>query len=164
VRDGQQGAPVPPRCPDVELTLEELTTAQQVQALRERRIDVGVLRPPLGEESFALEPICREAFVVALPKTHTLATQRRIPLRALADETVILVPTYLEPGMQDQLVEMCHRAGCRPQKLPGAMQMQTIIGLVAAGMGLSLVPASMRPLRRQGIVYRPIQDRVPQVE
>lgn len=149
------------RFPKVELTLQELTTGQQVQALRERRIDVGVLRPPIGEEDFVLETICREAFVVVLPSTHPLAAQRRIPLRALAHETVVLVPRDLEPGVEDDTVEFCHRAGCYPQRLPGATQMLTVIGLVAAGMGLSLLPASMRTLRGKGIVYRPAQDRMP---
>lgn len=149
------------RFPAVELTLQELTTGQQVEALRERRIDVGVLRPPIGEEDFALETIDRESFVVVLPTTHPLAAQRRIPLRTLAHETVVLVPRDLGPGVEDDTVEFCHRAGCYPQRLPGATQMLTVIGLVAAGMGLSLVPASMRTLRWKGIVYRPVRDRMP---
>lgn len=151
------------RFPEVELTLQELTTAQQVPALRERRIDVGVLRPPIGEEPFALETICRESFVVVLPNTHPLAAQRRIPLRAMAHGTIILVPTYVGPGMRDETVEFCHRAGCYPQRLPGTTQMLTVIGLVAAGMGLSLVPASMRTVRWKGIVYRPVEDQMPPV-
>jgi len=152
------------RCPDVELTLQELTTAQQVQALREWRIDVGVLRPPIGEEALALETIGRESLVVVLPKTHPLAAQRRIPLHALAHETVVLAPRNLGPGVQDEIMELCHRAGCYPQRLPGAAQMLAVIGLVAAGMGLSLVPASMRTVQWKGIVYRPLQDQVPQAE
>jgi DNA-binding transcriptional LysR family regulator len=152
------------RFPEVELTLQELTTAQQVHALRERRIDVGVLRPPIGEETFALETLCREPFVVVLPNAHPLAAQRRIPLCALAHETVVLVPTYVGPGVQDETVEFCHRAGCYPQRLPGATQMLTVIGLVAAGMGLSLVPASMRTVQWKGIVYRPLEDQMPPVE
>jgi DNA-binding transcriptional LysR family regulator len=151
------------RFPEVVLTLQELTTAQQVAALRERRIDVGVLRPPIGEEPFGLETICRESFVVVLPNTHPLAAQRRIPLSAMADETIILVPTYVGPGMRDETVEFCHRAGCYPQRLPGTTQMLTVIGLVAAGMGLSLVPASMRTVRWKGIVYRPVEDQMPPV-
>jgi DNA-binding transcriptional LysR family regulator len=61
-------------------------------------------------------------------------------------------------------MELCHRAGCYPQRLPGAAQMLAVIGLVAAGMGLSLVPASMRTVQWKGIVYRPLQDQVPQAE
>jgi DNA-binding transcriptional LysR family regulator len=152
------------RFPEVELTLQELTTAQVVLALRERRIDVGILHPPIGEEPFAFETICREPLVVVLPKTHPLATKRCIPLHALAHETIVLVPRDLGPGVEDDLVEFCQRAGCYPQRLPGATQMLTVIGLVAAGIGLSLVPASMRTVRWKGIVYRPLQAPGFQVE
>jgi DNA-binding transcriptional LysR family regulator len=82
---------------------------------------------------------------------------------ALAHETIILVPTYVGPGMRDETVEFCRGAGCFPQRLPGTTQMLTVIGLVAAGMGLSLVPASMRTVRWKGIVYRPVEDQMPLV-
>ena len=126
----------------------------------QRRIDVGVLRPfhPIRDEGFALETLYQESFVVVLPATHPLAAKRRIPLRALAHENVVMVPVHLEPGVEDDIVAFCRRAGCDPQRLPGATQLLTVIGLVAAGMGLSLVPESMRTVRWQGIVYRPIQD------
>ncbi len=149
------------RFPDVELTLLELTTGQQVDALRQRRIDIGVLRPPVGEEGLAFETLYRESFVVVLPKAHRLAAQRRISLRDLAHEKVVMVPLYLEHGMEDDIAACCQRAGCYPQRLPGATQMLTVIGLVAAGMGLSLVPASMRIVRWKGIVYRPVSDPMP---
>jgi DNA-binding transcriptional LysR family regulator len=152
------------RFPEVELTLQELTTAQVVHALRERRIDVGILHLPIGEEAFLFETICREPLVVVLPKTHPLAAHRSIPLGDLAHETVVLVPRDLGPGVEDDLVEFCQRAGCYPQRLPGATQLLTVIGLVAAGIGLSLVPASMRTVRWQGIVYRPLQGLGFQVE
>src|SRR5262249_38765264 len=148
------------RFPDVELTLLELTTSQQFEALRQRRIDVGVLRPfhPIRDERLALETLYEEAFVVALPTTHPLAAKRRIPLRALAHEHVVMVPVHLEPGVEDDIVAFCRRAGCDPQRLPGATQMLTVIGLVAAGVGLSLVPESIGTVRWKGIVYRPIQS------
>jgi len=152
------------RFPEVALTLQELTTSQQVEALRQRRIGIGVLRHPIGEEDFVFETIDRESFVVVLPKTHPLAAQQRIPLRALAQETVVMVPRVLWPGMEDDIVECCQRAGCYPQRLSGATQMLTVIGLVAAGMGLSLVPASMQTVRWKGIVYRPVQDRTPHAD
>lgn len=149
------------RCPEVELTLQELTTGQQVRALRERRIDVGILRPPIGEADFALETICHESFVVVLPRSHPLAAQRRIALRELAGETLVMVPRDVGPEVEDDTDAFFRRAGCHLQRLSGATQMLTIIGLVAAGTGLSLVPASMRAVRWKGIVYRPVQDRMP---
>ncbi|PON14607.1 LysR family transcriptional regulator [Candidatus Entotheonella serta] len=151
------------RFPKVNLTLLELTTSQQVEALRQRRIDIGVLRPfhPIRAEGLAFETIDREPFVVVLPKAHPLAALRRIPLSALAHENIIMVPVDLEPGVEDDIVAFCQQAGCYLQRLPGATQLLTVIGLVAAGMGLSLVPASMRTVQWKGIVYRPVQDRIP---
>ncbi len=154
------------RFPEVDLTLLELTTAQQIEAMRQHRIEVGVLRPfhPMREAGFALETIDREPFVVVLPKAHPLAAQRRIPLSALAHEKVVLVPVDLKPGVEDDVVAFCQRAGCYPQRLPGATQLLTVIGLVAAGMGLSLVPASMRTVSWKGIVYRPVLDPMPSAD
>jgi DNA-binding transcriptional LysR family regulator len=65
--------------------------------------------------------------------------------------------------MRDETVEFCHRVGSYPQRLPGTTQMPTVIGLVAAGMGLSLVPAAMRTVRWKGIVYRPVADQMPPI-
>lgn len=152
------------RFPQVELTLLELTTSQQVDALRQRRIDVGILRPPIREEGLVLETMYRESFVIVLPRTHPLAAQRRIPLCALAHEKVVMVPRGLAPGEEDDIVTYCQRAGCYPQRLPGATQQLTVIGLVAAGIGLALVPASMQTVRWKGIVYRPVQDQMPPAE
>ena len=151
------------RFPDVELTLLELTTSQQVEALRQRRIDVGIMRPfyPFKEEELELETLYREAFIVVLPKAHLLAVKRRISLRDLAHEKVVMVPVDLEPGVEDDIVAFCQQAGCYPQRLPGATQMLTVIGLVAAGMGLSLVPESMRTVQWQGVVYRPVEEATP---
>ena len=152
------------RFPEVELTLQELTTAQVIHSLREGYIDIGILHPPIAQEPFAFEMMGREPFVVVLPKTHRLAAQRRISLRDLVHETVVLVPRDLGPEVEDDVVEFCQRVGCYPQRLSGATQMLTVIGLVAAGIGLSLVPASMRTVRWKGVVYRPLQELGIQVE
>lgn len=72
-----------------------------------------------------------------------------------------MVPVYLEPGVEDDIVAFCQQAGCYPQRLPGATQMLTVIGLVAAGMGLSLVPESMRTVQWKGVVYRPVEEATP---
>ncbi|ETX03972.1 LysR substrate-binding domain-containing protein [Candidatus Entotheonella palauensis] len=152
------------RFPEVELMLLELTTGQLADALRQRRIDAGILYPPIREEGLVFETLYWESFVVVLPGTHPLAVKRRIPLCALAREKVVMVPRDLAPGEEDDIVTYCQRAGCDPQRLPGATQQLTVIGLVAAGIGLALVPASMQKVGWKGIVYRPVQDRMPRVE
>ncbi len=150
--------------PEVSLSLQEMTTTQQLRALHEERIHLGFLRPPIDDEHLALEIILQEPLLVVLPQSHVLARRRRIPLRALAREPIVLPPRELGPGFQDQIVGLCQRAGFSPQIIQEAVQMQTVVGLVAAGMGVSLVPASVQTLRRHGVVYRSLQASSPRVD
>ena len=152
------------RFPDVELGLHELSTAQQAQALHERRLDVGFLRPPLYDAALVHEVIVREPLVVALPATHPLASQRRIPLRALATEPFILYPRSVAPGPYDQLMSLCRAAGFSPRVTQEAVEMQTIAGLVAAGIGVALVVATVQDLRSGGVVYRALADAAPTMD
>lgn len=151
--------------PQVQLVLQELTTTQQEQALRDRQIQIGFGHPPLSQESFIqMECILREPWVVALPETHPLAKETVLPLRSLAQESFVLFPRDLGPGLYDQIVSFCHQAHFSPTVAQEAIQMQTIIGLVSAGMGIALVPASLQNLQRVGVVYKSLQEPTPQVE
>lgn len=150
--------------PAVQLVLQELTTSQQELALRDRRIHVGFGHPPLDTESLALECISQETLVVALPATHPFAKRKRVSLRSLAEEPFILFPRYLGAGLYDQIIQSCRQAGFTPIVAQEAIQMQTIIGLVSAGMGLALVPSSLQNLQRVGVVYRALRERSPTIE
>ncbi len=152
------------RFPEVELALHELTTAQQVRALDDERIGVGFLRPPLYDGRLASRVILREPLVVALPATHPLAHHRRIPLGALAGEPFILYPRHLAPGPYDQVLSLCHQAGFSPRVTQEAVEMQTIAGLVAAGIGVSLVVATVQDLRSSGVVYRALDGAAPTMD
>ena len=140
--------------PAIALSLHELTTSQQLQALHEQRIHLGVLHPPVSQEIFATEPFSQEALVVALPERHHLAQQTSLSLAALANDPFVLPPRHLGTGFYDTIISLCQQAGFSPQVRQEAIQMQTIIGLVAAGFGVSLVPASMQQLKQEGVVYR----------
>jgi DNA-binding transcriptional LysR family regulator len=151
------------RAPDVEVELHALLTGAQVDALRRGRIQVGFIRLPADEAALVIEPIQREPLVAALPETHRLAGRARVRLADLAGETMILFPRHDAPGYYDVFLDACRRAGFTPRLLhPGSMQ--TNLGLVSAGLGVSLMPASIRNLRRAGVVYRPLAPPVPQVE
>jgi DNA-binding transcriptional LysR family regulator len=152
------------RYPDVEIRLEELTTAQQVRALGEGRIEVGFVRPPVGEESLAVETVLREPLVAVLPGDHSLSEQEGVSLGALAEEPFVMTPRRLGPSFYDRIVGACREAGFSPRVVQEAIQMQTIIGMVAAGIGVALVPASESNLTRKGVVYKPIQDEGLEVE
>ena len=135
------------RFPHVELELEEMTTSVQVQALQDHQIHLGLMIPPVPDATLTLELILQEPFVVILPETHSLATQPELALRALANESFILVSRHLEPGYYDQCISLFQQAGFSPKVIQKASQKQTILGLVSAGMGVSLAPASILYVR-----------------
>lgn len=152
------------RFPEVLLSLHEMTTTQQVQALHEDRIHLGFVRPPIYEQELMIESILKEPFVAVLPEFHRLANETQISLRSLANDPFILFPRYLGSGFYDQIVNMCQQVSFQPQVAQEAIQMQTIISLVAAELGVALVPASVQNLQRVGVVYKALAESTSQVE
>lgn len=146
------------RVPDVSLELHELSTEQQLQWLREGRIDVGFLRPPIDEDTFSVATIYQEPLVVALPEAHPLANGASVSLRSLSSELFIFFPRSIAPGLYDQIISLCQQADFSPTVAQEAMQMQTIVSLVAAEMGIAIVPESLQHLQRTGVVYKAIQE------
>lgn len=140
----------------VDLVLTEQNTLPLFDAVRAGRLDAAFLRPPVGEaEEVVVEPVLDEALVVALPRGHRLASEAALPLQALQGETILLRPRPVGTGLADAVVSACRDAGFRP--LVGrqaAPQMSSILSLVAAGLGVSIVPASMRSILPSEIAYR----------
>lgn len=147
--------------PAVRLELHELPTHEQLQWLHARRIDVGFLRPPVEAKNLRLTIIVREPMVVALPEAHALADQPAVALFTLANEPFILFPRPLAPRAYDQLISLCQQAGFSPNIVQEAMQMQTIVSLVAGGIGVAIVPVSLQNMQRTGVVYKPLQEQTP---
>jgi DNA-binding transcriptional LysR family regulator len=146
------------RYPDVRIELHELTTDRQLIWLREGRIDIGLIRPPIIERDFNSKVIFQESVVVALPTNHHLADRDSIDLAVLATEPFILFPRELAPGLYDPIIAICQSAGFSPQVVQECIQMQTIVSLVSANMGVSILPESIREAQRQGVVYKPIRS------
>lgn len=147
--------------PGVSLELHELTTDQQLEWLREGRMDVGFIRPPVEDNTFSWEIIFQESLIVALPETHWLANQSDVSLTSLANEPFILFPRKLAPGLYDLIISLCQQAGFSPTVAQEAIQMQTIVSLVAGEMGVAIAPASLQNLQRTGVVYKNIQEATP---
>jgi DNA-binding transcriptional LysR family regulator len=145
------------RYPHVQIELHELTTDRQLIWLREGRIDIGLIRPPIVERDLASQVIFQESLVIALPINHHLAMVDSIDLRSLATEPFILFPRQLAPGLYDPIIAICQAAGFSPHVVQECIQMQTIVSLVSANMGVSILPASIQEAQRQGVVYKPIQ-------
>lgn len=150
--------------PQVELVLTELPTAGQLEALRVGRIDVGVIRPPVREPGLVLESIHTEPFVVALPEEHGLAARREVALADLVGEPFVLLARREAPGLHESLEQAMADAGGVPRVVQEAREMQTVVGLVAAGLGVSLVPASVGADQHRGVAFRPVAGSAPTVE
>lgn len=150
--------------PAVRLELHEMPTNEQIEWLRDGKIDLGILRPPVEDKSLQLQTILREPMVVALPETHPLIDRPAIALASLAQESFVLFPRPLSPRIYDQIISLCQQTGFSPNVVQEAMQMQTIVSLVAGGMGISIVPISLRNMQRTGVIYKPLTEPTPYAE
>jgi DNA-binding transcriptional LysR family regulator len=144
------------RHPLVALTLEESGTTELVEALRSEAIDAAFVRSPVGESAdLTVRPLLEEPMVAALPSGHPLSgTGNPLPLAALAGEIFILYRRPVGPGLHDAIIAACDRAGFSPQIGQEAPRMLSTLSLVAAGLGVTLVPKSMSRLQVEGVAYR----------
>jgi DNA-binding transcriptional LysR family regulator len=145
--------------PGVELTLLELTTMEQIAALKDGRIDVGFGRIPFADAAIERTLLRNEKLCAALPLTHPLAS-RTGPLRLeeLANESLVVYPKAPRPSYADQVLALFRERGLRPAVVHEVRELQTALGLVAAESGICLVPASVERLRRDNVVYRPLDE------
>lgn len=158
--------------PKVSLTLEESLSNELLQGLRDERMDAAFIRTvPAGAEGVVIQPLLHEPMIAALPSAHPLANEpsnAAIPLRRLAAETFIL---YGPPGtgMYDTIIAACHAAGFNPKvgNLGASTQQGPRIGstlsLVAAGLGITFVPASLQRMNIEGVAYRRVKATVPPI-
>jgi DNA-binding transcriptional LysR family regulator len=147
--------------PDVSLQLHEMPTSQQVIALRGGQIDLGMLHPPIDTDEIDLQVFRSEPLVVALPQGHRLLGQERITLRDLNGERVVRFARLLSPGHQDAIWSAVMNAGVKIEVVQEANQSLTLISLVAAGIGITLLPASVRVIQRLGVHYRELSGPTP---
>ncbi|MCK9510569.1 MAG: LysR family transcriptional regulator [Pigmentiphaga sp.] len=145
------------RYPNVAMTLHEWVGAQQLQALGDGRLHVGLLRPPVEQPGLTSEIILREPYLVALPYDHPL-TGDPLPLEALSREPFIMFPQRIGGRFYEHAMALCHHAGFTPKVVHEATQLHTIVGLVGGGLGLAIVPASARLLSMQGVRYAGLAD------
>ncbi|MGW0948570.1 LysR family transcriptional regulator [Streptomyces sp. NPDC002623] len=145
------------RFPDVHLDIHEMTTAPQTTALRDKSLDIGLLRePPADEAELNFETVLTEPFVAVLPSAHPLAARRTVPLARLANSPFVLLPRAVGPQLHDQITGLCTAAGFTPRVVQSAVEWQTVCALVEAGLGVSLAPASIRRIRLKGVAFRRI--------
>jgi len=152
--------------PDVEMTLSQGDSESLVAQLREGTIDAAFVRPPfaldgglafpqLAFTQLAFTQLAEEPLVVALPLGHALARRKRLAPKDLTQERFILYSRKSGYGLSADIMAACRQHGLNPLIGQRAPQLSSAVNLVAAGMGVAVVPASLRHLRPDGVVYRP---------
>ena len=129
--------------PEVEFSLLNVLTAEQLQMLDVGSLDIGFLRLPIGEHpELEVVRVHREPFVVVVPLSHKLAQKKKIYLRELSGQAFVMYERSYAPGFHDLMLGILRDAGIVPHVRQTAGQMPTLISLVAAGMGISILPRS----------------------
>lgn len=147
--------------PDVELTLSESSSVGLAAGLRDGSLDLAFLRPGVIDgNDMTVHAFPDEPMVAALPAGHPAAGHDCAPiaLADLRDDAFVLTPRSIGPTLYDAAVEACRAAGFEPVIGQAAPQIVSVLSLVAAELGVSIVPASMRQLAVAGVVYRDIRD------
>lgn len=146
--------------PDVRLELQEMNSRGVVEALGNDQVEVGVIRPIALPGSIVAQPLFSEPLVAVLNAGQALGKEPNVPLAlsALADEAFVFFPRGFGTGLYDQLMTLAGQAGFSPRISQEVGDSLTIIGLVAAGLGVSVLPASYRCVAIDNVVYRPLLD------
>lgn len=149
------------RHPQVRMELIEATGDVQLEAFARGEIDAGFVlhAPGFAPRGLAHRQVAREPLVLALPQAHPLAAAARLPLAQVLAEPLVLFPRRIVPSLHDAVLGMYHAGGHEPRIVQEAIQMQTIVNLVSAGLGIAWVPQSVRQFQRSGVVYRQVGGR-----
>ncbi|MCI3945914.1 Aromatic hydrocarbon utilization transcriptional regulator CatR (LysR family) [Pseudomonas syringae] len=141
----------------IELGLTEMVTLQQVEALKSGRIDIGFGRIQINDTAVVQKIIRQDPLVAVVPSGHHLLGAA-VSLEQLAQETFILYPGNVRPSYADHVLGLFTRNDLKIRVAQMTNELQTAIGLVAAGIGIALVPASVQRLHRDDIGYVPLLD------
>jgi len=152
------------RYPNVQVVIRSLNTTTQIQGLRVGTLQAGFLRLPVRDDALTIKLVSREPLIAAIPAGHRLASVGRLSLATLADEPHVIFPRQVAPGYYDMIVSLYREANLHLRIAQEAEHVQTILGLVAGGFGVSVLPGTVRNLRPRGIVFRRLSGRLPRAE
>jgi DNA-binding transcriptional LysR family regulator len=151
--------------PEVEFSLRNILTTDQIQMLDAGSLDIGFLRLPIGEHpELEVIGVHREPFVLVVPLSHELAKRKRVRLRDVSGQDFVMYERTYAPGFHDLIVGMLRDAGIVPNVCQTAGQMPTLISLVDSGMGISILPASAVKNSVAAVVACEIADAIPMSE
>jgi DNA-binding transcriptional LysR family regulator len=139
--------------PDAQVSWKVLSSAEQVHALRQQRIDLGFVHSPLEHEGLAVRAVLREPLVLAVSVAHRFASRRSVALRELRGETFIVGTRDRGPSFYDRFIVACHDAGFEPRLDEQRQTLVNFVALAALGVGVALLPASVARIRVEGVAY-----------
>jgi DNA-binding transcriptional LysR family regulator len=146
------------RLPEIDLQIHgEMLAREQVRSLRLGRIDIGILRPPIHDDYISVEHLHWDELVVALPPGHRLVDEERIGLGELREERFISYGGSPPTSTYEATINACLEAGFEPDVYLPVSETSSLVNLVAAELGVALVPSSVQHLRVAGIEYRPLR-------
>jgi DNA-binding transcriptional LysR family regulator len=150
--------------PTIAVTLTEMSSEAQIQALLTEEIDIGFVHAPISHPDLLTLTLLSEPLVVALPPHHPLSTRETIDLRSLANEAFIICPESVKPDLYAQVMQLCHEAGFSPHIAQQASPPEVLLGFVASGMGVSLVAAGAETRHNASVLYRRLSAPTPVLE
>lgn len=148
------------RYPKVSIALEQMKTADQLAALAERRLDLGISRKPARAvpRDVVFTRLLDDPLMLAVSQSNPLAGERRLPIAAARDMPFIISPGAELSGLRDTTLQLCRRARFAPRIAQEAREVPTMLGLVAANVGVAVVPASARHMSGRGVAFVEIDD------
>ncbi|CAM3251125.1 HTH-type transcriptional regulator CatM [Klebsiella spallanzanii] len=146
------------RYPDVHIQTRETNTREQIVPLNEGALDLGLMRNTQLPDTLVWERVLREPLLAMVPRDHPLANQSSVSLRELAREPFVFFDPHVGTGLYDDILGLMRRYGLTPVITQEVGEAMTIIGLVAAGLGVSILPASFRRVQLSEMRWLPIDE------
>ncbi len=150
--------------PGIDIRLQQLTTHNQIVGLIHGTIDIGFLVSPIADKRIDNITILEEHFVACLPKSHSLATtNQEVDVSELSNENWVMTPREAGHGYYDAIMALCKNQGFKPNVIQTAQEQQTLVALVAAEMGVTLLPYSATYIKNDHVVYKAINSDVKKI-
>jgi DNA-binding transcriptional LysR family regulator len=149
------------RYPEIRIVLQDMASSSQIIALQARELDAGIIRTPprfKPPADITATTLLNDPLVVAVNSTHPLHSRREINLSELRNERFVFYPRSYGIGIYDYFIQLCGKRSFVPEIVQEAREASTIIGLVATGLGIAVVPSSLRYIGIPNVVYLPLAD------
>jgi DNA-binding transcriptional LysR family regulator len=146
--------------PDVRVELQELSSLGQIEALRAREIDVGIVRRPMSlvASDLSLLKLLTDTLVVAMRRGHRLGHRSKLSIADLRHEAFIFYPREAGVGIYEQVIALCARSGFSPNIVQEAREASTLIGLASTGLGVAVVPSGLQHIKLPHVLFKPLTD------